>query len=70
MDALKQLLEQPTNALTVEVDEAQIRRAIVALTITAPNSIRAIEDMLPLIYPDVTVPAHPCAHGINKSFYV
>ena len=52
--SLNQLLEQPTNALTVKVDETQIRRTIIALTITAPNSIRAIEDMLPLIYPGVT----------------
>jgi exonuclease VII small subunit len=36
------------------VDDAQIKRTIVALTITAPNSIRAIEDLIPIIYPGVT----------------
>ena len=54
LNALKQLLEQPANAFTVEVDEAQIRRTIIALTITAPNSIRTIEDILPLVYPGTT----------------
>jgi hypothetical protein len=54
LDALRDLLNQPSQALAVQVDEAQIKRAIVALTITAPNSIRAIEDILPLIYPGVT----------------
>jgi hypothetical protein len=47
-------LNQPSRALKVQVDEAQIKRTIVALTITAPNSIRAIEDLLPLIYPGIT----------------
>ncbi len=54
LDALNALLNQPSHALKIPVDEAQIRRAVVALTITAPNSIRAIEDILPLIYPGVT----------------
>lgn len=53
-NALSELLEQPERSPQVKVDEAQIRRTIIALTITAPNSIRAIEDMLPLIYPGVT----------------
>lgn len=54
LEALEQLLQQPADTPTVTVDEAQIKRAIVALTMTAPNSIRAIEDLLPLIYPQVT----------------
>ena len=52
--ALKELLKQPEHSFQVKVDEAQIKRTIIALTITAPNSIRAIEDLLPLIYPGVT----------------
>lgn len=38
----------------VVVDEAQLRRAIVALRAMSPNSLRSIEDMLPIIYPGVT----------------
>ena len=37
----------------VIVDEAQLNRATVALRAMSPNSIRAIEDMLPIIYPGV-----------------
>lgn len=54
LDSLQLLLNQPDHALKIQVDEAQIKRAIVAMTITAPNSIRAIEDIIPLIYPGVT----------------
>jgi len=39
----------------VEVDEAQLQRAIVALRAMAPNAIRAIEDLIPLLYPGVRV---------------
>lgn len=42
LSALGELLEQPERSLQVKVDEAQIKRTIIALTITAPNSIRAI----------------------------
>ena len=38
----------------VVVDEAQLRRAIVALRAQAPNSIRDIEGLLPLLYPGLT----------------
>lgn len=51
---LLELLDQSTSAFEIQVDEAQIKRTIIGMTITAPNSIRAIEDMLPLIYPGVT----------------
>ncbi|MCP4286455.1 MAG: hypothetical protein GY792_18740, partial [Gammaproteobacteria bacterium] len=37
----------------VEVGDEQIRRAIVTLRVMAPNAIRPIEDMLPLLYPGV-----------------
>jgi len=39
----------------VEVDEAQLQRAIVALRAMAPNPIRPIEDLIPLLYPGVRV---------------
>ena len=43
------------SAVAVRVDDAQLRRALVALRVVAPNSIRAIEDLLPLLYPGVKV---------------
>ena len=42
-------------AVTVGVDDAQLRRAVVALRVLAPNAIRPIEDLLPLLYPGVKV---------------
>jgi exonuclease VII small subunit len=54
LGALRDLLIQPDHSLKIQVDDAQIKRTIVALTITAPNSIRAIEDLIPIIYPGVT----------------
>ena len=41
--------------VTVRVDDAQLRRAGVALRVVAPNAIRPIEDLLPLLYPGVKV---------------
>lgn len=38
-------------ANTLVVDEAQLRRAVVALRVIAPNSIRSIEELIPLLYP-------------------
>lgn len=38
-------------ANTLVIDEAQLRRAVVALRAIAPNSIRAIEELIPLLYP-------------------
>ena len=40
---------------SVGVDKFQLRRAIVALSITSANSIRAIQEQIPLIYPGCTV---------------
>jgi len=40
-------------AVEVTADEAQIRRAVVALRVVAPNSIRGIEALLPILYPGV-----------------
>ena len=42
-------------AVAVRVDDAQLRRAVVALRVLAPNAIRPIEDLLPLLYPGVKV---------------
>ena len=42
-------------ALKVRVDEEQLRRALVALRVLAPNSIRAIENLLPVLYPGLKV---------------
>ena len=42
-------------AVEVRVDDAQLRRAVVALRVLAPNAIRPIEDLLPLLYPGVKV---------------
>jgi hypothetical protein len=39
----------------VIVDERQLERMVIGLRIVAPNSIRAIEDLIPIVYPDVHV---------------
>ena len=39
----------------VRVDDAQLRRAVVALRVVAPNAIRPIEDLLAVLYPEVKV---------------
>ena len=54
---LSQHFSQTQNQLkarTVVVDSVQLDRTIIALSIMSPNSIRAIEDILPLIYPGVS----------------
>jgi hypothetical protein len=35
------------------VDRRQVERAVVALRVVAPNSVRSIEDLLPILYPGV-----------------
>jgi hypothetical protein len=42
-------------AVEVRVDDAQLRRALVALRVVSPNALRPIEDLLPLVYPGVKV---------------
>jgi hypothetical protein len=39
----------------VEVDDAQLERAVVALRVEGPNAIRAIEELPPILYPGVRV---------------
>ena len=46
--------QEQLKAHTILVDQVQLERTIIALSIMAPNSIRAIEDLLPIIYPGVT----------------
>ena len=41
--------------VAVRVDDAQLRRAVVALRVLAPNAVRPIEDLLPVLYPGVKV---------------
>ena len=45
--------EPEGNPVHVLVDKAQLRRGVAVLRAMAPNSLRAIEDMLPIIYPGV-----------------
>ena len=44
---------QGEGGVHVAVDEAQLRRAVVALRVMAPNTIRPIEELLPILYPGV-----------------
>ena len=46
--------QEQLKARIITVDQVQLERTIIALSIMAPNSIRAIEDLLPIIYPGVT----------------
>jgi hypothetical protein len=61
-DSVQKVLEEhfekpkPDHKTTrAEVDEKQLHRAIVALRVIAPNSIRSIEDLLPILYPGLKV---------------
>lgn len=47
--------EAQQQAVHVAVDEAQLQRTIVALRVMAPNAIRPIEELLPIIYPGVKI---------------
>lgn len=47
--------ETDDSATWVGVDKAQLTRAIVALRVVAPNSLRAIETLLPILYPGVSM---------------
>lgn len=51
----ERLASRPESLVRVEVDEAQLMRAVVALRAMAPNSIRPIEDLLPVLYPGLKV---------------
>ena len=42
-------------AVSVSVDDAQLQRAVVALRVMAPNALRPIEDLLPILYPGISL---------------
>jgi len=52
-------------ACQVPVDEGQLRRATVALRVGGSNSVRAIEDLLPVLYAGLRV-----SHGKSQGFLV
>jgi hypothetical protein len=54
-EGLREHFEEPESDPTVwvKVDPAQVRRTVVALRVMAPNALRPIEDMIPIIYPGV-----------------
>ena len=43
--------DEPIQERSVLVNEAHIRRTVVALRIIAPNALRPIEDLIPILYP-------------------
>ena len=47
-------VEEGDDVVRVKVDLAQLLRAIVALRVVAPNSLRAIVALLPILYPGVS----------------
>jgi hypothetical protein len=55
LEVLREHFEEPESDPTVwvKVDCAQVRRTVVALRVMAPNALRPIEDMIPIIYPGV-----------------
>ena len=55
LEVLREHFEEPESEPTVwvKVDPAQVRRTVVALRVMAPNALRPIEDMIPIIYPGV-----------------
>ena len=52
-------------AVTMVIDRAQLRRAVVALRSVGPNSIRVIEELIPLLYP-----GHQLSYGKVQSWLV
>lgn len=58
MQALARQFDPEVRALEVTrvgIDERQVERAMVALRVAGNNSVRAIEDLLPIIYPGLDV---------------
>lgn len=51
-EVLREHFERASDAVVyLEVDEAQLRRAVIALRSVGPNSHRVIEELLPVLYP-------------------
>ena len=50
-EVLREPFEEPESDPTVwvKVDKAQVRRTVVALRVMAPNALRPIEDLLPIV---------------------
>lgn len=57
LDALhERFCDEPSSpAPTVAVDERQLERTIIALRVMLPSSLRPIEDLLPVVYPNMYV---------------
>jgi hypothetical protein len=55
-----------TSTTQILVDDAQLKRAIVALRILSPTAIRPIEDLLPILYPSI----HSPSYGIVQKILV
>jgi hypothetical protein len=47
--------EVPQGTVWVPVDGAQLRRSVVALRVMAPNALRPIEELIPIVYPGVRI---------------
>jgi hypothetical protein len=62
LEVLREHFEEPESDPTVwvKVDPAQVRRTVVALRVMAPNALRPIEDMIPIIYPGVRLSTGRC----------
>jgi hypothetical protein len=56
-EVLREHFAEPESDPTVwvKVDSAQVRRTVVALRVMAPNALRPIEDLLPIVYPGVRI---------------
>lgn len=56
-EVLREHFEEPESDPTVwvKVDNAQLRRTVVALRVMAPNALRPIEDIIPIVYPGVRI---------------
>ncbi len=55
LEALVSDDNEPGVLTSISVDKTHLRRTIVTLAMTAPNSIRAIEEQIPLFYPGCKV---------------
>jgi len=47
--------ERAASTVWVPVDDAHLRRAVVALRVMAPNALRPIEELIPLLFPGVRI---------------
>jgi hypothetical protein len=68
-EVLREHFEEPESDPTVwvKVDPAQVRRTVVALRVRAPNALRPIEDMIPIIYPGVRLSYGKVQHSAAEA---